>query len=77
MAYQQKQNSGILFKNERKTTDKHPDWNGTALIDGKEYKLSAWVKEGKKGKYFSLSYTNTKPNQSTPSVHTDNDDSWM
>jgi hypothetical protein len=77
MAYQQKQNSGTLFKNERKTTDKHPDWNGTALIDGNEYKLSAWVKEGKKGKFFSISYTSSKPNQSNPSAHTDNDDSWM
>lgn len=48
-------NRGVLFKNDRKETDNHPDYTGRIDIDGKEYFLSAWIKEGKKGKFMSLS----------------------
>lgn len=60
MAYD-KTNTGMLARNERKETDKHPDFRGNINIDGVEYWLSAWVKEGKPGgkmegrKFFSLS----------------------
>lgn len=47
-------NSGALFKNDRKETAKHPDYSGTLNVDGVEYWLSGWLKEGKKGKFFSL-----------------------
>ena len=43
-------NSGILFKNDRKTESKHPDYNGSITVDGVEYWLSAWIKEGQKSK---------------------------
>jgi len=55
MAYIPKEGSGSLFKNDRKTTDNHPDWTGTIMVAGKEMWLSGWVKEGKKGKFFSIS----------------------
>lgn len=55
MAYQLKEGQGSLFKNERKEKDTHPTHKGEILIDGKLYWLSAWVKEGKKGRFFSLS----------------------
>jgi hypothetical protein len=48
-------NRGVLFKNDRKEKDSHADYNGTLNVDGKEFYLNAWVKEGKKGKFFSLS----------------------
>ncbi len=56
MAYEQRDNSGSVFVNDRKEKDTHPDRTGTALIDGKEYWISAWVKEGKRGRYFSMSF---------------------
>lgn len=58
MSYQQRPNSGSLFRNDRKEEDNHPDHTGTCLIDGTEYYISAWVKEGRNGgrKYFSLSF---------------------
>ena len=54
--YEQKDMSGTLFKNERREKDTHPHATGTALIGGVEYWVSAWTKEGKSGKFQSLSF---------------------
>lgn len=49
-------NSGALFKNERKDTDKHPDYTGQINVAGHDYWLSAWLKTDRNGrKYMSLS----------------------
>lgn len=48
-------NRGVLFKNDRKETDNHPDYTGRIDIDGTEYFLSAWIKDGRNGKFMSLS----------------------
>lgn len=52
------ENSGVLFRNDNKKTDKHPDYTGRATIDGVEYFISGWVKESTKDgkKFFSLAY---------------------
>ena len=47
-------NSGILGKNLRKTSDSHPEYTGSITVDGKEYWLNGWAKDGAKGKFFSL-----------------------
>lgn len=49
------QNRGVLFKNDRKEQDNHPDYKGSINVDGTEFWLSAWIKEGQKGKFMSLS----------------------
>jgi hypothetical protein len=56
MAYEQRDNSGSVFVNDRKETDKHPDRTGTAMIDGVMYYVSGWIKEGNKGKFMSLAF---------------------
>lgn len=73
MAYEQKDNSGALFKNERKEQDTHADYNGNVRVDGHDYWINAWVKEGAKGKFFSLSLkrkdgTAARPESFTPPV---------
>lgn len=45
-------NSGALFINDRKEKSSHPDFKGSAEIDGVEYWVSAWKKESQGGKKF-------------------------
>jgi hypothetical protein len=64
-------NRGVLFKNDKKTTDKHPDYTGKIDVNGTEFKLAAWIKTGGKGKFMSLSIGTKdngqgKPQNSTP-----------
>ena len=56
MAFIQKELCGSLFKNDDKQADNHPDYKGTAKVNGVEYYVSAWVKDGQKGKWMSLSF---------------------
>ena len=57
MSYEQKDNSGSIFVNDRKEKDTHPDRSGTARIDGVDYWVSGWLKQDKNGKpYMSMSF---------------------
>lgn len=38
-------NTGMLSSNDRKETEKHPDFNGFADIEGTEYWISGWIRE--------------------------------
>jgi uncharacterized protein (DUF736 family) len=56
MSQQRKDNSGALFKNDRKQTENHPDYTGQAVINGVEYWISAWINKSNSGiKYMALS----------------------
>lgn len=55
---------GALFKNDRKQTEKHPDYTGNLNVNGTDYWISAWIKTSKKGTTFmSLSVTEKDTNQ--------------
>ena len=48
-------NRGVLFDNDRKEQDSHPDMNGTLNINGVDHWFSGWWKEGQRGEFLSLS----------------------
>lgn len=62
MAYEQRDMSGSMFENDRKTEDRHPDFKGSCMVAGVEYWVSAWDKVGASGKpYTSLAFTKKEP----------------
>lgn len=64
MSYEQKPNTGALFKNDKRESDTHPNAKGSALIDGVEYWISAWTNEAKSGgKYQSLKFSRKDENR--------------
>ena len=50
----QRNNSGVLFKSDRKQKPNHPDYRGSIVVDGNNYWISGWIKEGKNGKFMGL-----------------------
>ncbi len=51
---EQRELSGILYKNDRKEKDNHPDLTGSIMIKGVAYWLSAWKKDTGKGPFYSI-----------------------
>ena len=48
-------NRGVLFTNDRKESDKHPDWKGRLNIAGVDHWVDGWIKQGARGEFISLS----------------------
>lgn len=47
---------GVLFRNDEKKSDRHPDYSGSLNVGGVEFFLDAWIKESQSGrKFMSLS----------------------
>ena len=75
MAYEQRNNSGSIFRNDKEGGNADwPDYKGKAIIDGKEFWVSGWIKKTNDGKSFmSLSFkpkvkqeTENKPTKKDP-----------
>lgn len=71
-------NTGVLFKNDNKTTARHPDYRGTLDVEGKTFWVSGWIKvaganaRNPGSKFMSLAVTPQAP-PSAP-VPLDDDD---
>lgn len=67
-------NTGMLSRNDRKETEKHPDFKGFCDVAGTEYWISGWIREaGPQAKtpgrkFFSLKFE-TKPVKDTQFGH--------
>ena len=70
MAYEHKPGSFALFKNDKEGNEKRPDYTGDGMsLDGKPIKVSAWLKEGKNGKFMSCQFqekTKGEPAKNAP-----------
>ena len=51
----QKRDGGVLFPNDRRENERQPTHRGSITIAGAEYYLSGWIREGRNGKFLSLS----------------------
>lgn len=58
MAFETKELSGALFKNDKKGNENAPDYKGNCKIAGQDWEIGAWLKTSPKGtKYMSLSFS--------------------
>ena len=72
---EQRDNSGVLFKNDKKDKPTAPDYKGNITVDGKPYWLSAWIKDGKSGKFMGLALSpKDEVNTSSPKKKSGFDD---
>jgi len=44
MAYEQRDNSGAIFTNDKGDNPKRPDYKGKLMVAGVVYRVSAWVR---------------------------------
>ena len=57
MAFEKRDNSGSLFVNQRKEKDSHPDYDGSIMVNGVEFWIKGWKKQGQGKTFLSLSVT--------------------
>lgn len=78
--YERKHGDFTMFEQMDKKSDKHADFNGKILLDGKEYWISGWKKKSKNGDKFISgrvgNEVNAKPSESfsKPAKKHDSDD---
>lgn len=74
--FQQKELSGVLFKNSYKEKDNQPDYTGECLVDGENYKIAGWLKKSAAGNpYMSLAFSvKLETQRPAPSGKVDIDD---
>ena len=69
MAFEQRDNSGSIFRNEKKEKENHPDYKGSAMINGVEMWMSSWLKTGANGtKFMSFSFQPKEQQQAQPAA---------
>lgn len=64
--YEQRDMNGSAFVNDKRSSDSHPHFKGTAMIGGIEYWFSVWKKKTKAGDtYLSSSFQVKEPKRAS------------
>lgn len=64
-------NRGALFKNDRKQSENHPDYNGSLNVGGHDFWISSWLKKDRNGNTFmslSVKPKDGRPERETPAA---------
>lgn len=73
MAYDQKDNEGALFQQEKKT-ENSPSYAGKVLVDGKEWRAALWRNTSKQGKvYLKVKFEEPRDQGAAPAPASDPD----
>lgn len=65
-------NRGAIFKNEKKETEKHPDFTGSLNVNGQEFWVSAWKRRPDQSeKSPALSFSIKAKDSSAPTKQTE------
>ena len=76
-------NRGVMFRNDKKTTDNHPDYKGKGNYNGTDFEVAGWIKTSKDGKkkFMSLAFSEPyvkpeadQPPSNVPDMPDPNDD---
>ena len=75
MADYDNNNTGVLFRQTDKQSDKHPDFTGNCEVNGKKMQIASWINTSKDGskKYMSLKFSEFKPKEDVGNVSTTGD----
>ena len=74
MAEYDNERKGVLFINDHKASDKHPDFKGQCTVEGIEYWLDAWKNVSQNGKKFLA--LKLRPKEQRTETPPGDDDSW-
>jgi hypothetical protein len=60
---EQRDMTGILFKNDKGDNPRRPDYTGNITVNGEMFRLAGWVKQGKKGSFLGLAVSEPRNQQ--------------
>jgi len=52
MSFEQRPNTGALFKADKEGNERRPDYSGSLNVNGQDYFIDAWLRKSKAGTTF-------------------------
>lgn len=71
--YERRDGDVVVYKEREKRNERGPDWTGTILLGGVEYRISLWEKGGR-GTMLTGKVEESRNQQSRPAPHRGGDD---